>query len=59
MQYREDCFANNGKFCVALNEKRCHKCKFYRTDLKMEDIDKDIKLYLLSSRNTKSPGGRK
>lgn len=58
MPSREDCFANNGKFCIALNEKKCYECKFYRNDLKIEDIEKDIKTYLLSSQNTKSPGGK-
>ena len=57
MSSREDCFANNGKYCVALNEKRCYNCKFYRNDLNRENIEKDINVYGLNSKNLKKPGG--
>lgn len=47
---RKDCFAryetSNGEACCsALDYKKCNNCKFYRNDLKREDIEKDIKKY--------------
>lgn len=47
---RKDCFARyeniNKKIkCRALEVKDCEKCKFYRNDLKRENIEKDIKEY--------------
>ena len=46
MNNREDCFANAGNSCRALNEKNCEKCKFYRNDLKPEKIEKEIQKYI-------------
>ncbi len=50
MTDKKDCFARyesiNKKIkCRALEEKDCEKCKFYRNDLKRENIEKDIKEY--------------
>lgn len=45
--YREDCFANTENGCSALKDKLCHGCRFYRNDLKREDIEKDIDKYQL------------
>ncbi len=47
---RKDCFARyeniNKKIkCRALEVKDCEKCKFYRNDLKRENIERDIKEY--------------
>ena len=44
--YKRDCFAykKEGK-CKALRQIDCVGCKFYRTDLKMEDIERDIVAY--------------
>ena len=47
---KKDCFAryeniNKKVKCRALETKNCDKCKFYRNDLKRENIEKDIKEY--------------
>lgn len=48
----EKCFAINiNGECTALKEKRCEKCKFYRTDISMYEIEEDIRRY--------SPEGKK
>ena len=48
----ERCFAMN-KYgdCLALRRKKCNKCKFYRTDISMYEIEEDIRRY--------SPEGKK
>lgn len=39
------CFADAGERCIALKEKKCENCKFYRTDISYIDITKDINWY--------------
>ena len=39
------CFADMGNNCFALNEKKCENCKFYRTDLDVLQIEKDVASY--------------
>ena len=48
----EKCFALNfeGK-CLALKEKKCENCNFYRTDLNIYHIEREIEYY--------SPEGKK
>lgn len=46
-----DCFASYKTFsgrieCSALNHAECEKCKFYRNDIKREDIERDIDYYI-------------
>lgn len=39
------CFADMGNNCYALNDKKCENCKFYRTDLDILQIEKDVASY--------------
>lgn len=57
MKDRKDCFARyesiNKKIkCRALEVKDCENCKFYRNDLKRENIEKDIKEYANTHNST-------
>lgn len=46
------CFALNSEgVCTALKKKRCKNCKFYRTDLNINNIEREIDYY--------SPEGKK
>lgn len=44
-----DCFAlsklNGNKVCSATIKTDCKNCKFYRTDITREDIERDIKYH--------------
>lgn len=40
--YKSDCFAYKDNKCLALKELDCKKCKFYRNDIKIENIEDDI-----------------
>ena len=44
---KKDCFAYKDKKCYALNELYCKKdkCRFYRNDIKMSDIESSIRKY--------------
>lgn len=47
MGVKKDCYAYKNGGCYCLNELYCAKgeCSFYNTDLKIEDIEKEIKQY--------------
>lgn len=50
---KKDCFAYQENKCYALDGMFCGncKCKFYRNDITIDDIEKSIKYYSLSIKN--------
>lgn len=45
----EKCFADKGKTCVALNEKNCNGCGFYKTKSDLVDAQRYSCAKLLST----------
>ena len=43
--HKNDCFAYRYEKCLALKNIDCINCKFYRNDIKMQDIENDIIAY--------------
>lgn len=42
---KEKCFADMDNRCYVLKNKKCENCKFYRADIDIASIERDIKLY--------------
>lgn len=43
--YKPDCFAYKNENCTALKNIDCNFCKFYKNDITLKQIEKDIEKY--------------